>query len=81
MPDAGAKGSVVQGNNWQAAVDARAQFIVAADVTDDTNDKQPVPPMLAPIVAHTDQVPRTMSMDVWHFSEWTYGTMSLKHKG
>ncbi len=81
MPDAGAKGSVVQGNNWQAAVDARAQIIVAADVIDETNDKQPAQPMLTQVLAHTGQVPRTVSREAGYLSEWTYGTMSLKHKG
>jgi hypothetical protein len=37
---------VVQGYNCQAAVDATAQIIVAADVTDEANDKQQAQPML-----------------------------------
>jgi transposase len=69
MPDAGAKGSVVQGYNCQAAVDARAQIIVAADVTDETNDKQQAQPMLTQVLAHTGQVPRTVTMDAGYFSE------------
>ena len=40
MPASDAKGSIVQGDTCQAAVDARAQIIVAADVTDEANDKQ-----------------------------------------
>ncbi|MBH0203876.1 MAG: transposase, partial [Nitrospira sp.] len=51
MPASDAKGSVVQGYNCQAAVDARAQIIVAADVTDEANDKQQAQPMLTQIVA------------------------------
>jgi transposase len=69
MPDAGAKGSVVQGYNCQAAVDARAQIIVAADVTDEANDKQQAQPMLTQVLAQTGQVPRTVSMDAGYFSE------------
>ena len=35
MPASDAKGSVLQGYNCQAAVDARAQIVVAADITDE----------------------------------------------
>lgn len=69
MPASDAKGSVVQGYNCQAAVDARAQIIVAADVTDEANDKQQAQPMLTQVLAQTGQVPRTVSMDAGYFSE------------
>lgn len=69
MPASDAKGSVVQGYNGQAAVDARAQIIVAADVTDEANDKQQAQPMLTQAVANTGQVPRIASMDTGYFSE------------
>ena len=69
MPASDAKGSVVQGYNCQAAVDARAQIIVAADVTDEANDKQQAQPMLTQAVANTGQVPRIASMDTGYFSE------------
>lgn len=69
MPASDAKGSVVQGYNCQAAVDATAQIIVAADVTDEANDKQQAQPMLTQILVNTEQVPRTVSMDAGYFSE------------
>ena len=69
MPASDAKGSVVQGYNCHAAVDARAQIIVAADVTDEANDKQQAQPMLTQVLAQTGQVPRTVSMDTGYFSE------------
>lgn len=69
MPASDAKGSVVQGFNCQAAVDARAQIIVAADVTDEPNDKQQAQPMLTQVLAQTGQVPRTVTMDAGYFSE------------
>lgn len=69
MPDAGAKGSVIQGYNCQAAVDARAQIIVAADVTDEANDKQQAQPMGTQVLVQTGQVPRTVSRDAGYFSE------------
>jgi transposase len=69
MPASDAKGSVVQGYNCQAAVDAQAQIIVAAAVTDETNDKQQAQPMVTQVLAQTGQVPRTVSMDTGYFSE------------
>ena len=64
-----AKGSVVQGYNCQAAVDATAQIIVAADGTDEANDKQQAQPMLPQVLVNTEQVPRTVSMAAGYFSE------------
>ena len=69
MPAPGAKGSVIQGYNCQAAVDATAQIIVAADVTDEANDKQQAQPMLTQVLVNTGQVPRTVTMDAGYFSE------------
>lgn len=69
MPAPGAKGSVLQGYNCQAAVDATAQVIVAADVTNEPNDKQQAQPLLTQTLAHTGRVPRTVTMDAGYFSE------------
>lgn len=69
MPAPGAKGSVIQGYNCQAAVDATAQIIVAAEVTDEANDKQQAQPLLTQVLVNTGQVPRTASMDAGYFSE------------
>lgn len=69
MPASDAKGSVVQGYNCQAAVDATAQIIVAADVTDEPNDKQQAQPMLTQVLVTTAQVPRTVTMAAGYFSE------------
>jgi transposase len=69
MPAPGAKGSFLQGYNCQAAVDATAQIIVAADVTDESNDKQQAQPLLTQVLANTGRVPRTASMDAGYFSE------------
>lgn len=68
MPAPGAKGSVIQGYNCQAAVDATAQIIVAAEVTDESNDKQQAQPLLTQVLANTGRVPRTASMDAGYFS-------------
>lgn len=69
MPVSGAKGSFVQGYNCQAAVDARAQIIVAANVTDEPNDKQHAQPLLTLVLVNTEQVPRPASLDAGYFSE------------
>jgi transposase len=71
VPAPGAKGSFIQGYNCQAAVDATAQIIVAADVTDEPNDKQQAHPLLTQVLANTGQVPRTASLDAGYFSEAT----------
>jgi len=76
MPASEAKGSVVQGDNCQAAVDARAQIIVAADVTDETHDKQQARPMLTQVLVHTTQVSRTVTMDAGYFSEANVTTLT-----
>ena len=69
MPASGAKGSFVQGYNCQAVVDATAQIIIAADVTDEPNDQQQAQPLLTQAIAQTGQVPRMASMDAGYFSE------------
>lgn len=60
---------MLQGYNGQAAVDATAQVIVAADVTDASNDKQQAQPLLTQVLVMTEQVPRTVSLDAGYFSE------------
>ncbi|MEW5806206.1 MAG: hypothetical protein AB1756_02485 [Acidobacteriota bacterium] len=45
MKDSTTKG-FIQGYNAQVAVDAKAQIIVAAEVTDEPNDKKQVKPMV-----------------------------------
>jgi transcriptional regulator of acetoin/glycerol metabolism len=60
---------VIQGYHCQAAVDATAQIIVAAAVTDEPNDKQQAQPLLTPVLVNTEQVPRIVSMDAGYFSE------------
>jgi transposase len=69
MPASGAKGSFIQGYNCQAAVDATAQIIIAADVTDEANDKRQAQPLFFQAVANTGHVPRIASFDAGYFSE------------
>ncbi len=69
MPASGDKGSFVQAYNCQAVVDATAQIIIAADVTQAPNDKQQAQPLLQQAIANTGQVPKTASLDAGYFSE------------
>jgi hypothetical protein len=78
MPDGGNKGSFVQGYNAQIAVDSVSQVIVAAEVTQETNDKRQLLPMLAQIVVNLDRKPGKLSADTGYFSELNVTDESVK---
>ena len=78
MPDGGNKGSFVQGYNAQIAVDSESQVIVAAEVTQETNDKKQLLPMIAQIVTNLDQKPEKISADTGYFSEANVSDESVK---
>ena len=69
MPDGGHKGSFIQGYNAQIAVDAEAQIIVAADVTQDTQDKRQLIPMAEKVIDNVGRLADTTSADAGYFSE------------
>ena len=69
MPDGANMGSFVQGYNAQIAVDSASQVIVAAEVTQETNDKKQLLPMSALIAANLEQNPEKVSADPGYFSE------------
>jgi transposase len=69
MPDGGHKGSFVQGFNAQIAVDSAAQIIVAAEVTQESNDKQQLAPMLAQVEQNLGAKPKAATADAGYFSE------------
>ena len=69
MPDGAHKGSFVQGFNAQIAVDSAAQIIVAAEVTQESNDKQQLAPMLAQIEQNLGAKPKAATADAGYFSE------------
>jgi transposase len=69
MKDSASK-SFEQAYNCQAAVDDTAQIIVAAAVTQESNDKRQVKPMMEAVKVNTDgQKPRKVSVDNGYFSE------------
>ncbi len=69
MPDGANKGSFVQGYNAQAAVDSHAQVIVAAEITQQTNDSRQLVPMIKQVVANAGSKPIAVSADAGYWSE------------
>lgn len=66
----GASKSFEQAYNCQAAVDEKSQIIVASNVTQQTNDKQQVEPMVESIKGNTGGCkPKKLSADTGYFSE------------
>lgn len=78
MPDGANKGSFVQAYNAQIAVDAASQVIVAAEVTQETNDKKQLLPMIALIATNLEQKPQKVSADTGYFSEANVTDESVK---
>jgi len=69
MKDPASK-SFEQGYNCQVAVDDKSQIIVASGVTQQSNDKQQVKPMVEAIKDNTGgSKPRKLSADTGYFSE------------
>ena len=69
LPDGANKGSFVQGYNAQIAVDSASQVIVAAEITQATNDRQQLVPMVAQIEENLGRKPEKLSADTGYFSE------------
>jgi hypothetical protein len=69
MPDGANKGSFKQAYNAQIAVDAHAQIILAAEVTQQVNDKQQLEPMAQAIVENVGKLADVTSADAGYFSE------------
>ncbi len=63
-----ATGSLEQSYNCQAAVDATAQVIVAAAVTQEAADSRQLKPLVQVMTAMTGRKPRAMSADAGYFS-------------
>jgi len=78
MPDGANKGSFVQGYNAQIAVDAEAQVIVAAELTQTANDKQQLVPMAQMIVENVGELAAATSADAGYFSAEAVEAPALK---
>jgi transposase len=65
----GATKAFVQAYNGQAAVDCGSQVIVAADVTQQANDKQQLVPMVEQIEVNLGEIPDRVLADAGYFVE------------
>ena len=65
----GASKAFEQAYNTQIVVDDQAQVIVAADVTQEANDKRQLVPMLEQVRANLGRLPQKVSADTGYFSE------------
>jgi len=72
-------GGYIQGYNCQAAVDSDSQIIVAAEVENQTNDKQLATKMMEKLEATTGQLPTFLAADNGYFSE--RDIVKLEHMG
>jgi transposase len=69
MPDGAHKGSFVQAYNAQIAVDGKAQIIVAAEITQESNDKRQLAPMLERVKQNLGAKPVAATADAGYFSQ------------
>jgi transposase len=67
MPDSRHKKSFVQAYNAQTAVDAHAQVIVAAEITQQTNDRQQLLPMTQAVKKNMGQDPEAILADAGYW--------------
>jgi transposase len=74
----GRSGGFEQAYNAQAAVDSHAQIIVAADITQEVNDKQQLVPMLKQVEDNVGAKPHRGSADAGYFSEANLTDEKLK---
>lgn len=65
----GASKSFEQAYNCQIASDERAQVIVGTNVTQETNDKQQVKPVIEDVKERTGQTPKKASLDAGYYSD------------
>jgi transposase len=65
----GATKSFQQAYNAQAAVDSHAQIIVAAELTQEANDKKQLVPMLEKVKENVGRTPEHVTADAGYFSE------------
>ena len=75
MPQPGDRRAFMQAYNCQAVVDGKEQVIVAADVTQQTNDSRQAEPMIGQVKSNVGQFPRKASMDAGYFSKDSIATL------
>src|SRR3990167_2004964 len=77
MKDGASKG-FEQAYNAQIVVDDESQIIVAASVTQETNDKKQLIPMIKKVKENLGTLPENVSADAGYFSETNVTAMDLK---
>ena len=77
----GATKSFMQAYNAQAAVDAERQIIIAAEITDEANDKKQLVPMALKAELNSGRMPETISADSGYFSEIAVTDQALEGVG
>jgi hypothetical protein len=65
----GSTKAFVQGYNCQALVDQHSQVIIATNLTQESNDKKQIAPMLEKIKKNMNTNPKKLSADAGYFSE------------
>lgn len=78
MPDGANKGSFMQAYNAQIAVDAEAQVIVAARLTQSANDARQLVPMAEAIIESVGKLSETTTADAGYFSAEAVGHPALR---
>lgn len=74
----GATKAFTQAYNAQAVADDGCQIIVAADVTQECNDKRQLVPMMAQVLANCGELPGNTLADAGYFSEEALNDPSLQ---
>ena len=69
----------IQGYNAQAAVDSKAQIIVAHGLTNGQSDQAQLVPRLDDIKAHLGRLPKQASADAGYCSEANLGALAARH--
>jgi transposase len=72
----GATKAFEQAYNGQAAVDCASQVIVAADVTQQANDKHQLVPMLEQVEENLGEIPDRILADAGYFTEEAVGSVA-----
>ena len=75
MPQPGDRLAFMQAYNCQAAVDGKEQVIVAADVTQQSNDSRQAEPMIGQVKSNVGKLPRKASMDAGYFGKDSIATL------
>jgi transposase len=69
----------IQGYNAQATVDGETRIIVAADITNQENDKEQLKPQIQQAIENTGKSPKEVSADAGYYSDKNCEYLSANH--